>query len=83
VDIPLSRGDFGIVFKANLKYSGDSSEIVAVKKPNPKVDASYMKSVLSDLKCLVHLKNNNHPNVTSFVGACTSDIKFSEPYYSC
>jgi len=80
----IFRGDFNVIYKANLTYfhlhPDRSNEIVAVKKICETVDDFYFKAALTDLKGLAQTTNLQHSNVVNFIGACSSKIRSSRHF---
>jgi len=66
----LGQGAFGTVFKGTLDgFEG----FVAFKIANSESSVISMKSLLSEIKIMIHVME--HPNVLRILGACTSDLR--------
>lgn len=74
----LGAGNFGIVFegtisgKVNTATIGGGVTRVAIKMVKSKTDDDALKSLISELKILIHL--GSHLNVVNLIGAYTLDI---------
>lgn len=73
----MGAGQFGVVFQAQQIGSVHDSKDkqlrkVAVKMIKSASDTSAVKSLLSELKILIHL--GSHLNVVNLLGACTKRI---------
>lgn len=70
----LGSGAFGVVMKAEAKgiIEGEPKTIVAVKMVKKNADQSYIKTLASELKVMVHL--GKHINVVNLIGACTKNV---------
>lgn len=73
----LGSGAFGVVYKAEAIGILDKNTIttVAVKTVKTSTDSFYKKSLVSELKIMVHL--GKHLNVINLLGACTGNISKS------
>ena len=73
----LGAGQFGVVFQAQQSGSIHDSKDkqlrkVAVKMIKSASDKTAIKSIVSELKILIHL--GDHLNVVNLLGACTKGI---------
>ncbi|TRY68840.1 hypothetical protein TCAL_03044 [Tigriopus californicus] len=70
----IGSGAFGRVLKA--KASGivpwESSTIVAVKTIKPHADIMHFRTLMAELKILIHL--GKHLNILNLLGACTKNL---------
>ena len=64
----LGSGQFAVVVKGVLTGSA-----VAIKIPKTSADVVYFKSLLSEIKIMIHI--GIHPHIVSLKGACTEDIQ--------
>lgn len=73
----LGSGAFGIVYKAEAfgLINKGVTTTVAVKMIKPNTDPFYAKSLISELKIMIHL--GRHLNVVNLLGACTGNINKS------
>lgn len=74
----LGVGHFGIVVQAKaigtVRNPNDSKvRTVAVKMVKSKCDPVALKSLVTELKILIHL--GPHLNVVNLLGACTKEIR--------
>jgi serine/threonine protein kinase len=70
----LGSGAFGVVMKAEAYGIGDQEEktTVAVKMVKSGVDRSFIKTLASELKIMIHL--GQHLNVVNLLGASTKSL---------
>jgi len=64
----LGSGQFGMVFKGECM-----NKVVAVKTVAPHADKEYLKSLLNELKILIHI--GQHPGIVNFIGAQTGELR--------
>lgn len=74
---PLGSGDYGKVYKGQLKKTDGSLCTVAVKTVDPdQTDVVCFKALLIELKVLTYL--GSHPNLVACLGAQTTQIRESK-----
>ena len=66
----LGSGQFAVVLKGIL-----TGNDVAVKINKSCADIVYFKSLLSEIKIMIHI--GAHPHIVSLMGACTEEIQDS------
>jgi serine/threonine protein kinase len=67
----LGSGQFAVVLKGVL-----TGNDVAIKIPKSCADIIYFKSLLSEIKIMIHI--GIHPHIVALMGACTEEIQESE-----
>ncbi|CAG7719737.1 unnamed protein product [Allacma fusca] len=72
----LGEGTYGIVFKGCLVESPNGT--VAVKTVRSEVDKSVLLALLSELKVMIYLGQNE--NIVRLVGACTEFLREGRAY---
>ena len=76
----IGSGAFGRVFRAQARgiYQKHETTTVAVKTLKFQPDTEHLKSLMSELKMLIHI--GKHPRLLNVLGACTKRLKDKELY---
>ena len=69
----LGSGQFGIIFKGECM-----KKVVAVKTVTPHADKEYIKSLLNELKVMIHI--GQHPGIVNLIGAQTGQLRQGKFY---
>jgi len=73
----LGSGAFGVVYKGKLVGSPNP---VAIKTVLPHSEITYFKSLLSEVKVMIHI--GRHPHIVTIIGASTELIRESKIRYT-
>lgn len=70
----LGCGAFGVVHKSEVSGLNENGEstITAVKMVRSNIDPVYIKSLITELKIMIHV--GKHMNVVNLLGAYTKNI---------
>jgi len=70
-------GAFGMVMRGTINGGKFLVPLdVAVKSVKPNAAPEYIKSLLTELKVMIYVGNNQ--NIVGLVGACTQDLNLSK-----